>query len=160
MGRWGWVVFLLPSGVFAQVVERFQDMDYGKFSVGPTGGSVVLTPTPQGGCSPSATGSVSFVDISSVQCARFVVRGVGNRRYIAWVTPPNVVISNGTQSMTVQTFVLCSYHSTNCQNSVIFSRLQGGQDTLTIGATLQAQAGQAEGIYTGNFTVRVFLFPW
>lgn len=76
--------------------------------------------------------------------AAFAVTGEADLSY-GITLPTSVSISNGTQSMTVNAF----------SGSQTSGTLVSGNDTFTVGGTLNVAANQAAGEYTGTFTVTV-----
>lgn len=116
-------------------LTRTAHMNFGNVAVGASSGTVVLTP--EG--TRSATGGVTLpASTGTVGAAAFTVGGVDTYTF-AITLPASVVISNGANNMTVDTFT-----STPSGTGV----LGATGATLTVGATLNVNAGQAAGNYT------------
>ena len=116
-------------------ISKNTDMNFGNIATNGTVGTVVLSPasgrTFTGGVSlPATTGTVT--------AASFTVEGSGSYTY-AITLPSSVVITSGSDQMSVNNFT--STPSTT-------GTLSSGSQTITIGATLNLIASQAEGSYT------------
>jgi len=154
------VLFAFAAGAFAQTnsatatatavivspitITRVADMSFGNIIADVDGGTVVLVPagtrTLNGLTSPSLPGTIT--------AASFNVSGLPNVTYVITL-PATHDISNGTQTMTVNTFT---------SNPTPTGALDGaGTQTINVGATLNVGAAQAAGIYTNaaGFTVTV-----
>ncbi len=125
-------------------LTRTADMSFGNIIADVDGGTVVLVPagtrTLNGLTSPSLPGTVT--------AASFNVSGLANATY-AITLPPTHDISNGVQTMTVNTFT-----STPTPTGALSV---AGTQTINVGATLNVGANQAAGTYTNaaGFTVTV-----
>lgn len=116
-------------------ISKNTDMNFGNVATNGAVGTVVLSPaggrTHTGGVTlPAATGTVT--------AASFTVQGSGSYTY-AITLPSSVIITSGSDQMTVNTFT-----STPASTGTLSS----GSQTITIGATLNLIASQAEGSYT------------
>lgn len=125
-------------------ITKTVDMNFGNVAVNNTAGTVVLTPagvrSATGGCTlPATTGTVA--------AASFTVGGTAGYTY-SITLPATNTISDGTNSMTVNTFT---------SNPTPTGTLTGGTSTLTVGATLNVAGSQPAGVYTSTapFTVTV-----
>lgn len=143
--------------VSAISIAKTVDLDFGILSVGATGGTVVLTPTAGGGCNISQTGDVDQGSSSSsvATCAEFQVTGATDAFYSVTL-PASATITSGANSMTVDNFQACSMTAASC---TFFSLDGSGTDNLIVGATLNVNGGQAQGVYTGTFDVTVEYTP-
>ncbi len=96
------------------------------------------------------TASSAFVtDATNVRRSSWAVTGVSRAAYIVTL-PTSAMISNGTESMTVNSFVR--------SGSVFDPHLwldTAGNGTFSVGARLNVGANQPAGIYTGMFNVTV-----
>lgn len=126
-------------------IAKTADMNFGNVATNGTVGTVVLAPagtrTLSGGVTLPATAG-------TVTAASFTVSGSGAYTY-AITLPSSVVITSGTDNMTVNTFT---------STPTTTGALTSGQQVIKIGATLNLAASQAEGAYTSSvapFTVTV-----
>jgi len=150
------------GNITVQVVQAISittvtDLDFGVLSVGSVGGTVTLQPTAGGGCIISETGDVDQGSgATTATCAEFEVTGAANAWYSVTL-PSSVTISDGgTNTMTVDNFQACSMTAANCS----YYYLDGsGEDQLIVGARLNVNGGQAQGTYTGTFSVTVEYTP-
>jgi hypothetical protein len=116
-------------------ISKNTDMNFGNIATNGTVGTVVLSPasgrTFTGGVSlPATTGTVT--------AASFTVEGSGSYTY-AITLPSSVIITSGSDQMTVDNFT---------STPATTGTLSSGSQTITIGATLNLIASQAEGAYT------------
>lgn len=116
-------------------ISKNTDMNFGNIATNGTVGTVVLSPasarTFTGGVTlPAATGTVT--------AASFTVEGSGSYTY-AITLPSSVIITSGSDQMTVNNFT---------STPATTGTLSSGSQTITIGATLNLIASQAEGAYT------------
>jgi hypothetical protein len=154
------VLFAFTAGAFAQSatatatasavivspisITRTADMSFGNIIADTDGGTVVLVPagtrTLNGLNSPSLPGTVT--------AASFTVAGLATATY-AITLPATHDISNGAQTMTVNTF------TSNPSGTGVLDA--AGSQTLNVGATLNVNANQAAGTYTNaaGFAVTV-----
>lgn len=124
------------------------DMDFGNLAVSPSlSGTVVLTPSStrstggSGGVTlPATTGTISAAD--------FTVSGQPGYTYTITL-PTSATLSDGSgHTMVVNTF------TSNPNSTGTLSAGAGTQD-LTVGATLNVDAGQIPGTYTNSSAVPV-----
>lgn len=116
-------------------ITKNTDMNFGNVATNGTVGTVVLAP--DGGR--TSTGGVTLpATAGTVTAASFAVAGSGSYTY-AITLPVSVVISNGANVMTVNTFT---------SSPATTGTLTAGAQTLTIGATLNLIASQVAGTYT------------
>lgn len=127
-------------------IVKAADMNFGNVAVSASvAGTVVLPPS-----GPRTTGGAGGVtlpaNIGTVSAASFTVSGQANYSY-AITLPSSVSITDGTHTMTVNTFT-----SSPATTGTLSA---GGSQTLTVGATLNVTAGQAAGTYTNATGVSV-----
>ncbi len=120
-------------------ITKTVDMNFGNISVqAASGGTVILSTagvrSTTGGVTLPATGG-------TVTAASFTIGGEGAYTYS--ITLPLVAhtISSGANNMTVTAFL---------SNPSGTGTLAGGTQTLTVGATLNITAAQANGLYTSE----------
>lgn len=120
-------------------LTKVTDLSFGNVASGSDAGTVVLSTagarTESGVVLPSVEGTVS--------AAQFTVGGLTGATYEITL-PTSITISNGTNNMTVDTFV----HDAD-------EILDSGNETFNVGATLKVGADQAAGSYSGDFDVTV-----
>ena len=120
-------------------ITKTVDMNFGNISVqAATGGTVILSTagvrSTTGGVTLPATGG-------TVTAASFTIGGEGAYTYsITLPTTPHT-ISNAANTMTVTAFL---------SNPSGTGTLTGGAQTLTVGATLNVSAAQANGLYSSE----------
>lgn len=128
-------------------IQAVQDLRFGAFASPATASTMTIAPDG----SATATGDVvnSYNAVAQPPSGRgnahFAVFGDPNRRYIVF-RPNRTTISNGTSTMTVR-----RYRTDTTVNRFNSS----GVDDLRIGATLDIDANQEVGQYTGTFDVTV-----
>jgi hypothetical protein len=126
-------------------IAKDADMNFGNVATNGAVGTVVLAPAG----TRTATGGVTLSTATpgTVTAAAFTVSGSGSFAY-AITLPSSVVITSGSDNMTVNTFT-----STPASTGALTS----GEQIIKIGATLNLVASQAEGSYTSAtpFTVTV-----
>lgn len=84
---------------------------------------------------------------TAFNAASFTVSGVADATYAITLPASTTISAGGPNSMTVNTF------TSNPSSTGTLSA--GGTQTLSVGATLNVAAGQAQGTYTGTFSVTV-----
>jgi hypothetical protein len=150
------VVMISVAGVFAQdpqtesasaaaniispmTITKNVDLNFGNIAAGAAAGTVVMSTTgvrtPTNVILPSVTGTVT--------AAQFTVTGLAGSNYVITL-PGTVNLTSGSNSMTLDNF---TEDATNV--------LTGGTETFGVGATLNIEANQAVGLYTGTFDVTV-----
>lgn len=124
-------------------ISKTVDMSFGNIVAGAGSGTVVLATND----SRSKTGDVILPAATpgTIASAQFKVTGLANATY-AITLPTTLNISNGSQSMTINSF-------TSTPSST--GTLTSGEETVKVGATLNVGASQASGNYTGSFSVTV-----
>jgi len=123
-------------------------------------GRMTISPTENGTCIVSAanvrsvSGGVTAVNASTTSTASFSVAGRAGSTYAITLpaAPVSITRQGGAETMTVATFTALPASAGVTQ---LTGTLVGGSDTFTVGATLQVNAAQAEGIYNGTFNVTV-----
>jgi len=123
------------------------DLNFGNISVNSTSaGKVILTPDNVR----SATGGVTLpVAVGTYSSASFKVTGISSSTYAITLPPTACIISNGSNSITVDNF------TSNPSGTGALSN--GGSQTINVGATLNVNAGQVSGTYISvtGFPVKV-----
>jgi hypothetical protein len=123
------------------------DLNFGIISVNPSSaGTVILTPDNVR----SATGGVTLpVAVGTFNSASFEVSGISSSTYAITLPPTACIISNGSNSITVDKFT-----STPSGTGALSN---GGSQTINVGATLNVSAGQVAGTYTNGtgFPIKV-----
>ena len=119
-------------------------LDFGQIAPGATGATIVVAPdgTMTGGC------PTQVICAGSTNAPSFDIVGNPNALVYVTFTGTSSTLSNGTDSMTVDTYT---------------TSLTGGQVTLdgsgdasfTVGGSLAVAASQAAGVYTGTLEVNV-----
>lgn len=123
-------------------LSRTADLDFGAIFPSATAGTVVMstagTRTPTGGVTLGAfmAGSAASFNLAGVASAGFATTFSS--------TPTPLVLTGPGSSMTVDTFT-----------SSASALGAGGTLTLAVGATLHVGVNQAQGAYSGTFTVTV-----
>ncbi|MFO7851954.1 MAG: DUF4402 domain-containing protein [Bacteroidota bacterium] len=127
-------------------IAKDTDMNFGNIAVVATGGTVVLAP--DGTRTPSGDVTLPAVP-GTVTAATFTVSGEDNFTYSIELPSASITITNGTDNMTVDTWT---------SDPTPTGTLDGttGEQTLSVGATLNVAGGESSGEYTGGpFTVTV-----
>jgi len=123
-------------------ISKDTDMNFADVIAGASSGTVVLTT----GGARSATGGVTLGNSAGTAAAAFTVSGDPSSTY-SITLPGSATLTSGANNMTVNTFV-SSPSATGTLGG-------GGTQVLTVGATLQIGANQAQATYTGSFDVTV-----
>lgn len=136
-----------------------QDLDFGKIASPAATGTIVLIPTPVASCSTTN----GIVRTGTCRAAEFYGYGTSGR--LVNINRPNapIVISNGSQTMNITNVTLngspdLAYVSGNINgNGVLRYRIASlsGAFSFRIGGTLQVNAGQQAGTYSGTFQVTI-----
>jgi hypothetical protein len=127
-------------------ISKTADMVFGKIAVGGAG-TVVLT---YGGAVSVGSGNITIPtsNVTAPAAAAFSVTGENGFTYAIHLPGSAITLSDGAgNNMTVDTF-------TSSLGATSTSTGAGGQ-ALTVGATLNVNAGQVPGAYTGSFSVSV-----
>jgi hypothetical protein len=137
--------------VFAEVISVFiatetSQLNFGRFSPGPQGGQIILSP--QGAV--STLGSV-VLSGGMHNAASFVITGDDNAMYS--ITLPNdpIILNNTTNA---KTMVVSDWHSDPASGSGV-GIMEGGSQSISIGATLEVSTldNNPTGFYTGIYVV-------
>ena len=136
----------------ARIVEpinilKVRDLNFGIISPGETSGTVVLAPTEAG--NRTASGGVTLPTGSgTVNSAKFIVSGADGYSYSIVLPTIPVILSNGTETMTIDNF------TSTPSGSGTFTP---GSQTICVGAMLNVAANQQPGLYESieNFEVIV-----
>jgi len=123
-------------------ITKLADLEFGRLSAGAAGGTAVISATGLR----SVTGDV-VEEGGTIGAAEFEVGGHQLLDYDI-ILPSSTVISNGGNSMTVDTF-------TTDKPGNVGDIPPGNTDSFKVGATLTVGASQAAGAYTGTFDVTV-----
>ncbi len=125
-------------------IAETSNLQFGSIAASAAAGTAVMTPAGV----LSVTGGATIVHDGTVTtAAAFNVTGAPNATYAITLPAAAVTITSGANTMTVDTF------TSNPTPTGTLSA--GGSQALTVGATLHVAASQAQGSYTGNFTVTV-----
>ncbi|MES2136334.1 MAG: DUF4402 domain-containing protein [Pseudomonadota bacterium] len=129
--------------IYPVSVTKTKDMDYGALSVGATAGTAVLEPNADAF---STTGGVTAIG-GTPHSAEFA--GAARSSSVVNIKIPNSAVTltrvGGTQTMTVSNWTLQGQSKRSLAKAQSF--------TFRVGGTLNVAANQAEGVYTGTFTV-------
>ncbi len=117
-------------------------LGFGDISAGVVSGSVVMTPAG----TRTSTGGASVNTATAASAASFDLTGTPNASFTITL-PASVVLSDGTNSMLVDNFT-----SSPTPTGVLDG---SGQQTLYVGATLNVEANQPFGDYSGQMAVTV-----
>jgi len=123
-------------------ITKTADMEFADVIASGSTGTVVLSAAG----SRSATGGATLGNGTGTAAASFTVSGDPSSTYSISL-PASATITSTPNTMTVNTFT-----SSPSGTGTIGG---GGTQTLTVGATLQVGASQAQGTYTGTFDVTV-----
>lgn len=135
-------VFSLAAPVSAQLtIVTLDDLSFGAIIAGASGAVEV---SPQG--TRSASGGALLGPSTAVSAARFRVEGDPDAAF-SIVVPSSTLLSNGSETMTVDTFL----------TSPVGSGVLGstGLAQVDLGATLRIGASQPSGSYHGTFDLTV-----
>src|SRR5262245_23261294 len=123
-------------------LSKTADLNFGSVVPGASAGTVVITPAG----ARSATGGASLGSATGTSAGAFQVTGLAGAAY-SITLPAATSIASGGNNMTVNTFT-STPNGTGTLNG-------GGNQSLSIGATLQVGASQPTGTYSGSFNVTV-----
>ncbi|WP_111707879.1 DUF4402 domain-containing protein [Lutibacter citreus] len=118
-------------------ILKTADMNFGNVAVAGTLGTVVLTPA---GARSVTGGTTLPTTTGPVGAATFEVDGQGTYTYAITLPSSAHTISNGANNMTVDNFT--------CNTGA--GTLTAGEQTFTVGATLNVAASQVSGTYTSG----------
>ncbi len=137
--------------ITAEVISVFSasetsQMNFGRFSPGPQGGEIILTPE----STISVLGSV-FAGTGTHNAASFYVAGDNNAAYSITLPARNVVLTN---ISTAKTMIVENWISIPSPG-VGTGMLQNGYQTVYVGATLKVGtlSDNPVGVYTGTYTI-------
>jgi len=125
-------------------VVNTSDLDFGTIVAGPTAGTVTIAPAT--GARTVTGGTVAAGGAPG--SATFLATGVVNRLYLITLPGAPTTLANGTGgTMTVNNFT---------HDAGLLPRIgNGGIATVRVGARLNVNANQADGNYSGTFTVTI-----
>lgn len=125
-------------------LSNIRGLTFGNITSGETDGTVVLEPKAAG--TRRAYGGVRLVSESgTVQSAKFIVTGFNDCAYVIKL-PSAITLRNGVQSIIVDNFASIPSGT---------GILSSGSQIIYVGATLNVNANQQDGDYTGEFEVLV-----
>jgi hypothetical protein len=101
----------------------------------------------------SYSGGVNGVSSSASSTASFSITGKPGADYAISISPATVLVTRtgGTETMNINTLTVRP--SLKAIDQLIGTLDASGNDTFTVGGTLQVTANQAEGVYDGTFSV-------
>ena len=124
-------------------ITKTADLIFGNIASGPSAGTVGMAITDVR----TATGGVTLIAAGNVSnAASFDIIGYPDASFAISI-PASILISSGANAMSVDNFV-----SSLGTTSVLDAQ---GDGALKVGATLNVDANQAVGLYTGSFDVTV-----
>lgn len=138
----GTVTIVIPISI-----SKISDMDFGNLAVSSLPGTVILLPTG----SRIATGGVTLpVMVGNVTAATFDITGVPGYTYSITLPSIDITLYNGPNN----TMVVNIFSSNPTPTGMLGP---AGQQTLSVGATLNVAGNQLSGIYTTStpFSVTV-----
>lgn len=137
--------------ILAEVIPVFAatetaQMNFGRFSPGPQGGSIILTPEN----SISVLGSI-YKGLGTYNAASFYISGDSNAAFTITLPSSPVVLKHESSSKTMLIQDWISNPGQGVGNGI----LQNGEQTVQIGATLKVGTIQDNpvGVYAGTYTV-------
>jgi len=137
-----WPPSMRVSSILPITLNKGTDLRFGELFTGPSPGTCIVTPLG----ARSSTGGVGLGGSFSAGAASFTVGGDPLAAFSVTLPGPTTMTSGG-DGMTVDAFT--SDPSGAGQLDAL------GNQTLTIGATLNVGANQAPGDYSGSFSVTV-----
>lgn len=124
-------------------ISGIADLNFAEVVASNSAGTVVMSTAGVR----SATGGTTLGNGSGASAAAFLVTGDPGATY-AITLPSTISLSNGSDNITVDSFI------SNPSGTGMLGD-PSGQQTLDVGATLQVNANQPTGTYTGSVTVTV-----
>jgi hypothetical protein len=121
-------------------------LKFGTFSVGATGGTVVVDTAG----SRTVTGDVLLSNTTAGAAASFDVTGNAGSTYAITLPTADVIIKDG--ATTPNTMIVNTFTSNPSGTGTIGT---GGSQALAVGATLKVGANQVQAAYTGTFSATV-----
>ena len=116
-------------------------LDFGTFTTGDTGGTVVVTRAGNG----TASGDVTLVQGSLEAADQFTVEGDPSRRFS--ITTGTGSVSNGAATPVTMDFVTDARANETLDVN--------GDAAFSVGGTLTVVGGEPAGVYTGSYAVTV-----
>jgi len=124
-------------------VIKISDLKFGNVAAGSNSGTVVISITGDR----SATGGATLIAAGNVSnAAAFDITGYPDASFTISL-PASILIASGANNMEIDNFVSSLGASSNLDGS--------GEAELKVGATLNVDANQAVGLYTGSFDVTI-----
>ncbi|MDH4472188.1 MAG: DUF4402 domain-containing protein, partial [Fluviicola sp.] len=124
-------------------ITKTADLKFGNIAAGPAAGTVDMAITDVR----SATGGVTLISAGNVSnAAAFDIIGYPDATFTISL-PSTILIASGANDMQVDNFV-SSLGATSALDAQ-------GESALKVGATLNVDANQPVGLYTGSFDVTV-----
>ncbi len=120
----------------AIVVTKTADLDFATIITGAAASTVIVSPTGVKTC------GVGLVCTGTATAAAFGIVGTSGA-VVTIVSDPTVALTSGLNSMTATLLTSAA------------TRTLTGTDSFTVGGTLAVGAAQADGAYSGTFTVTV-----
>jgi hypothetical protein len=127
-------------------------LEFGNLAVqAGVAGTVELTAAAATVATPTA--GVTLLTGTTRTAAQYTIGGVASYVYTITVPADGIVsITDGTNFMDVSTFTFASVAAPSVTGGTLTA---GGADVFYVGATLEVDAAQAPGIYSGTFDVTV-----
>jgi hypothetical protein len=124
-------------------ISKEVDLAFGNIAAGPSAGTITIATDG----SRSGMGGVTLIEARNISsAAHFTIVGYPSATFA--ITLPYVIdITDGNSAMSVDNFVSDLGPTSNLDGN--------GQAGLNVGATLNVNAGQESGLYTGSFDVTV-----
>lgn len=119
-------------------ISKTSDMNFGNIATNGAVGTVVLSPA---GARTTSGGVTLPATVGTVAAASFTVEGSDAYTYSITLPTSVIITSVGSDQMTVNNF-------TSTPTAVAGGTLTSGSQVITVGATLNLSASQAEGLYT------------
>lgn len=139
------------GNIIAEIIPVFSasetsQMNFGRFSPGPQGGEIILTPQ----STVSVLGSV-FTGTGAHNAATFYVSGDSDAAYSISLPATPVVLKHVSNSKTMQ---IAGWNSVPSPG-IGTGKLQNGFQVVCVGATLKVGTlnDNPAGIYTGTYTI-------
>jgi hypothetical protein len=126
------------------VLEKIDDLDFGTFAASPVSGTVIID---AGSGAQTTLGGVSALSSAVSHRARFRARGPLLGGAIVLLGPPPVLSNSDGAVMPVAALTM--------DGGVIRTFDGSGNLEIGVGGVLQVGSSQAEGDYTGSFTLTV-----
>jgi hypothetical protein len=132
-------------------IANTRDLDFGIIIRGTTAGTVTINA--QSGAR-TKTGGVVLQGTTGFSSAAFTGTGTGGRLVRLTIGTPAITLTRvGGGTMTVNTFRISNNGAAQQTLPRNYTLPASGSDNISIGARLNVAANQAEGLYTGSFTI-------